>query len=39
MKAYKQFKSTKALRNFIDKHKRSPRQAWRIKERKVINND
>jgi hypothetical protein len=35
MKAFKQFKSTKALRNFLDKHRRSPRQAWRMKERGI----
>ncbi len=35
MKKFKQFKSTKALRNFIDKRKQSPRQAWRIKERGI----
>jgi hypothetical protein len=34
MKAFKPFKSSKALRNFLDKHRQSPRQRWRMKERR-----
>lgn len=33
MKTFKVFKSSKALRNYIDKHRRSPRQAWRMNQR------
>jgi hypothetical protein len=33
MKTFKQFKSTKALRNFIDKRKMTPRQKARLNER------
>jgi hypothetical protein len=39
MKAYKPFKSTKAFRNYLDKNRQTPRQAWRMKERKVMTNE
>jgi hypothetical protein len=35
MKTFKPFRSTKAFRNFLDKRKQSPRQAWRMKERGI----
>jgi hypothetical protein len=35
MKAFKQFRSTKALRNFTDKHRRTHKQLWRERTRGV----
>lgn len=35
MKHFKQFKSTKALRNYLDKQKQSPRQKARLNERGI----
>lgn len=33
MKTIKEFRSTKALRNYLDKHKRTQRQLWRERTR------
>jgi hypothetical protein len=35
MKTFKQFRSTKALRNYMDKHRRSPKQLWRERTRGI----
>jgi hypothetical protein len=35
MKPFKQFRSTKALRNFTDKHRRTHKQLWRERTRGV----
>ena len=35
MKAFKQFRSTKALRNYMDKHRRTHKQLWRERTRGV----